>query len=378
MPKPTEKVRKRLEALAEEAYWSINKPFTKRLEQIGEILCEYYFPDKGKRTIIVWKNLDGKALAHPFEKLGQHLLSVPFSTQRLNSVKREIKNREEVRKKLRALKEKADVLLILDAVAGSGRTAIEIKEEVFRSLDYQPIVYFYAVFGSRGLEDRIKGQIRNSKVVKEYEMDETFNPPRLEWFVMSDLGDRYPERNKNGLLIETPLDERKWITQRVADFFASDELYPPGKTTHQERLIINTIDLCVIGGVTYLAQRDARQYGFEPWVLEDSIIALTKLACREESKLEEHYEIQELEIDASDHLKNEGISTFLRDFYKYGFFRKKVKDGRSYWRLPNCLMNYFYNWIERLLYSKKWFVKMKENSYYAIADPERLISLVFG
>jgi len=371
----SDQVRKKLERIAEEAYWSINKPFTDRLKQIGEILCKYYFPDKKRKTIIVWKNLDAKKLAQPFEKLGHHLASIKISTQRLNSVKREIKNIEEVRKRLKNLTEKADVLLILDAVAGSGRTALKIKEEVVKSLGYEPTVYFYSIFGSVGLEARIKEHIENSKIVKEYPMDESFNPPRLKWFIMSDLGDRYPERNKGGLLIETPLDERKWIKKRVSQFFSSFSEHP-GWTTFEERLIINMIDLCVVGGAIYLAQKDARQYGFQPWILEDSIIALVSLACKEEPRLEGHYELHELQKSSVDHIKNESISTFLRDFRRYGYFIRKKKKNNSYWRLPDCMMTYFSNWISPLISSKEWFIKMRENSYYAIANPRRLISCI--
>lgn len=373
---PSERTRKWLEKLAEEAYWSINEPFKKRLKQIGEILCKYYFPDKGRKTIILWKNLDAKALAQPFEELGQHLLSQKISTQRLNSVTREIKNIEEVRKSLKNLKGKADVALILDAVAGTGRTALEIKKEIVASLGYEPTVYFYGVFGSIGLEKRIKADISNSKVVKEYPMDETFNPPRLKWFIMSDLGDRYPERNKGGLLIETPPDEQKWIKERVSTFFSS---FPfPGPTTFEERLIVNTVDLCVIGGAIYFAQKDARQYGFDQRVSEDSIIALVKLACKEEPKLEEHYAIQMLQKDDSGHLKNEAISTFLKDFEKYGYFKRKRKNDIIYWSLPDSVMTYFYGWVEPLLSSERWFSKLRENSYDAIANTERLIALVIN
>jgi len=367
---PSEQIRKQLENLADGAYWSINDAFKKKLEQIGEILCEYYFPDKGRKTIIIWKNLDAKALAKPFEKLAQHLLCVKISTQRLNSVKREIKNIEEIRNLLQSVKEKTDVLLILDAVAGSGLTALKIKEESVKALGYEPTIYFYSVFGSIGLENKIKKDISNSKVAKEYPMDETFIPPRLEWFVMSDLGDRYPERNSGGLLIETPLDEQKWIKQRISSFFSSSQNW----TIFQERLIINTVDLCVIGGAVYFAQKDARQYGFDQWVSEDSIIALVKFACKEEPILEEHYAMRTQQKDASGHLKNAAISMFLRHFKKYGYFVRKRKNDSIYWRLPDCMMTYFYGWIEPILLSEKWFLKLKERSYDAIANRERLTS----
>jgi hypothetical protein len=369
---PSERVRKHLEELAEEAYWSINEAFKKKLEQIGEVLCKYYFPDRGRKTIIIWKNLDAIALAQPFEKLGQHLLSVKISTERLSSSKREIKNITEIGKSLQSVKEKADVLLILDAVAGSGLTALKIKEESVKALGYEPTIYFYSVFGSTGLENKIKKEISNSKVVKEYPMDEKFNPPRLEWFIMSDLGDRYPERNSGGLLIETPLDEQKWIKQRISSFFSPSQNW----TIFQERLIINMVDLYLIGGAVYFAQKDARQYGFDQWVSEDSIIALVNFACKEEPKLKEHFAIQTLQKDESGHLKNAAISTFLRDFEKYGNFVRKGKKDSIYWRLPDCMMTYFYGWVEPTLSSEKWFIKLKERSYDAIANPERMISLI--
>ena len=274
---------------------------------------------------------------------------------------------------MKNLKEKADVILILDAVAGSGRTALEIQKEVVKSLGYEPTVYFYSVFGSIGLEERIKTRIENSKVVKEYPMDETFNPPRLEWFIMSDLGDRYPERNEGGLLIETPLDEQKWIKKRISDFFRSP--FIPGATTFQERLIINMVDLCVVGGSIYLAQKDARQYGLEPWIKEDAVIALVWFASKEEPTLESHYKIKKCK-DASGYIANQSVSTFLKDFRSFGYFRSKKRGNNFYWCLPDCMMTYFYTWIEPLLKGETWFMQMQKNSYYAVANPKRLISLV--
>ncbi|MDI6885838.1 MAG: hypothetical protein QMD22_05740, partial [archaeon] len=155
----------KLENLVEKAYWSINEPFERALWEIGKTWLNDpdFIPNKGRSVAILWKNLDAQALAKPFAEAFPKR-SIKVSTERING-KHVIKNLETVKRELLNIQPPPEVVLILDVVSGSGGTALTIKETVEDTLDKSPIFYFYCVFGSIGLGEKMRKNFNYTSIV---------------------------------------------------------------------------------------------------------------------------------------------------------------------------------------------------------------------
>jgi hypothetical protein len=292
-----------LENLAYDAYWSINKPFERALHKIGEIWLDdpFLLPNKGRSIAILWKNLDARALAEPFmEEFPNNNIMV--STEREDG-KHEIRNLDRIRKKLLSIQPPPEVVIILDVVAGSGGTALKIKEEVEKILKKSPIYYFYCVFGSIGLREKMKEKIKPTYVISEYPLDTSVNPSRLLWFLFSDVGDKYEKRS----IKETPFPyERNLVKSRLENFFEVAGGQPASyNNQHEKNLIYCTGDFAIVTSPIYLVQDSASQFGFfDAWIQQDTILSLLYIAQETDERIKKYFgDI----IKSRGHLYNERI-----------------------------------------------------------------------
>lgn len=362
-----------LENLADKVYWSINTPFEEALKDIGKLFAKFY-PDKDRKSILLWKNLDALNLANPFIKI-VGCTDHPVYTQRLIKGAGVIKNEYELQKFLKeSSTEPPDAVVFLDVVAGTGGTAKRVYDIVKSHLP-APRFYFYCVFGSTGLRKRIQKWLseRQFFLIREYPMmNEDIDPPRLEWFVMSDLGDRYLLRSAGGMLIETPLkDELRINTQRLQKFHEERLVeHTFSGTLHDARIIDRMGDMAIVGGTLFLLQREGHQHTYRTKgkVFEhlefyrlQAILKMVKIARAENSNIGEY--IGEIKKDRKGILKSQKVQDVLSWFKQYGYVSED--STKDIWKFNSNFMVYFSEAIHPTLEDYNWY-KAMENSAYDI------------
>ncbi|TET91200.1 MAG: hypothetical protein E3J35_04300 [Methanomassiliicoccales archaeon] len=361
-----------LRDLADKAYWSINAPFEQALEEIGTLFAKFY-PDKDRRSVLLWKNLDALHLATPFVDI-VGCPNYPIYTQRLKKGAREIKNEYVIKKNLEKYKDKLDAVVFLDVVAGSGGTAKEVYELVRTHLPSARF-YFYCVFGSIGLRDRIEEWLprRQLLLIKEYPMSEHIDPPRLDWFVMSDLGDRYSLRSAGGMLIETPFADELKINRKRLEKFHEERLEDRqfSGQMHEVRVIDRTGTMAIIGGALFLLQREGCQHTYRKkgrsayehikFIPLQALLKMIRIANEENPDIYEY--IGEIEKDKKGTLSNGKVRDVLSWFKTHGYTDKG--SSKQMCRFHDNFMVYFDNSIHPVLKGNgyEWYEMMESSAY---------------
>jgi len=373
----SEALREKLKNLSWDAYKSIGTPLEKSMEKIGKILYDELFPDKGRNIIIIWKNPDAEPLSKPFRE-SLKCPSFEAITSRLTEEERIIKNRAELKELIQTEyeREKIDVVLILDGISGHGGTVKMIKELVEEVIiNYRPDFYFYCVFGPRDLWGYLNPFFKFVYVVnQELELDEDVKPSRLEWMVMSDIGDRFEDRSED-YLIETPLEyeRNRYIKPRLEHFLDNIVEHSGSLSPRTEQLEEDTSKLAIVGAPIYLAQKEARQSRKEVGITTDIVFALLKVAQKADPRLKNYYggiEIHERKKAGETLLfHNEKIAMHLDWGEKYGYFKRKARR----WYFPTHFMMYYKFTIEPVVSEYPWYRAMAQSSFKAIYNPQSLL-----
>ncbi|MEW6070103.1 MAG: hypothetical protein AB1485_05750 [Candidatus Thermoplasmatota archaeon] len=367
----------KLRRLAEEAFWCINEPYEKLLIEIGKELIKL-FPDKGRRVLLIWKNRDAKPLAQPFIE-GLHCLECAAYTQRLIKGRRVIKNEQELKKWLSEQQREmqVDAIVFLDCVAGTCGTALAVYKMICDIFPTPPRFYFYCIFGSHGVEDMMKKVVSDPPplVLTKYPMIENIDPPRLEWFVMSDLGDRLPERTKDtGLLIETPVeDEREIIKKRLdeVDLRLRNREVPFTGDLHTIKIRQKTLNTALIAGAFFVLQKEKRHHSYKndlryargDYIPYQLMMKAVNKALSASQPIKEH--VGELE-ERNGILQNAFIRSETDWLVDHGYLDRGPL-GDEY-KLPNNFLQFFYSAFYPNLKERDWFAAMEASAYNLLTE----------